>query len=89
MPAPTSTTRVLTKVQEGDIAANEARLQHAEAARLAKSWLSNVFGDQAHTDDGAEAELDENEKKFELGLNRDEYSETYVRSIQGRPHLFL
>jgi len=78
MPAPTSTSRIQDTVQEGDIAANEARLQHAEASRLVKSWLSSALGDQAHEDDRAEAELDENEKKFELGLNRAEYSETYV-----------
>ncbi|KIW48250.1 uncharacterized protein PV06_00856 [Exophiala oligosperma] len=42
-----SVTKPPSKPSDTDISTNEALLHHAEASRLAKSWLSGVFGDES------------------------------------------
>ncbi|KIW20306.1 hypothetical protein PV08_00881 [Exophiala spinifera] len=40
-------TKPPSKPSDIDLSTNEALLQHAEASRLARSWLSGVFGDES------------------------------------------
>ncbi|KAJ9502250.1 hypothetical protein H2202_002315 [Exophiala xenobiotica] len=74
MPAPTSSHRSATQATEIDIATNEALLQHAEASRLAKSWLNSALGDNDNsTSNGREDEQEEFEPN--LAKNAALYSE--------------
>ncbi len=77
MPAPTSSHRSASQATEIDIATNEALLQHAEASRLAKSWLNGAFGDNS-TSNAREDEQEEFEAN--LAKNAALYSEKYVSS---------
>lgn len=77
MPPPT---RPQATPSASDIATNEALLAHAEAARLAKSWLATAFppsvdGAQGNADDGEE-EHDSATEEATLRAHRDLYSET-------------
>ncbi|EXJ90935.1 hypothetical protein A1O1_04042 [Capronia coronata CBS 617.96] len=75
VPKPTS---AKSQVTEADLAANEALLLHAEAARLAKSWLSGAFSG-SDTNDNNDTAADEADLKKEqelFGKNAVQYSET-------------
>ncbi|EXJ92903.1 hypothetical protein A1O3_01458 [Capronia epimyces CBS 606.96] len=73
-----------SQAQEADVAANEALLLHAEAAKLAKSWLSGAFGgggDDNHNDDNKADEDDALQKEQELfGPTAVPHSEKWVTS---------
>ncbi|KAK5458505.1 hypothetical protein LTS15_004587 [Exophiala xenobiotica] len=74
MPAPTSSHRSATQDSEIDIATNEALLQHAEASRLAKSWLNSALGDNDNSTSNAR---EDEQEEFEPNLvkNASLYSE--------------
>ncbi|KIX02789.1 uncharacterized protein Z518_08731 [Rhinocladiella mackenziei CBS 650.93] len=58
------------QVKESDIATNEALLFHAEASRLAKSWLTGAFGKPER--EGDDVEQDD----MDFTANAAKYSET-------------
>lgn len=56
---PVTQRNVPTTATESDIATNHALLQHAEATRLAKSWLNGFFNDKDHATNTTAAAADE------------------------------
>jgi hypothetical protein len=80
MPAPTSSHRSAIQASEIDIATNEALLQHAEASRLAKSWLNSAHGDNDNSTSNAR---EDEKEEFEpnLAKNAALYPEKYVSTL--------
>jgi hypothetical protein len=81
MPRPAQAQILSAKTaSEADIVVNKARLNYAEASRLAKSWLrgSASLGTRKQDDEAALAQEEEAEAKAERELlsNKDRYSET-------------
>ncbi len=88
MPAPVPRTKAKSKdkgaATDADVATNAALLAHAEATRLAKSWLATAFPPSVAAAHGAAGDKDEegeeeeeDEQKGKLLLeNQDLYSET-------------
>jgi hypothetical protein len=73
-PATAKSKKTNSHVKESDLASNEALLQHAEASKLAKSWLNDAFG---AADDDDDVEREEKHLNAAFG-NPAQYSETYV-----------
>ncbi|OAP60161.1 hypothetical protein AYL99_05163 [Fonsecaea erecta] len=69
-----------TGASAADIATNQALLFHAEAARLAKSWLRgpNIGDERDAADDDDDGDQDKADEEFEKEFlrNKDSYSET-------------
>ena len=73
--APTAKAKPATGPSAGDIATNQALLKHAEATKIAKSWLSSFTSTEGRNDTAADKE-EEEELEKELLKNKDVYSDT-------------